>query len=95
MIGETAWEGFDIEERAAATLETPVTGVARAGRVAAASECNGPAVRRMQSNRDATSPPFMKSSRNWPKKNEREMNLIELKKKNHGLQTMLIFIRSH
>lgn len=47
-----------------ATPGTPGTGPARAGRVAPERACKGPVVRRMQSKSDATSAPFMKSSRN-------------------------------
>lgn len=55
--------GFERDEEGA-VLGTPETGAARAGRVAAARACKGPAVKRMQSKRDDTSVPLMKSSKN-------------------------------
>ena len=54
---------FDRDD--AGAVGTPETGAARAGRVAAARACKGPAVRRMQSKRDETSVPLMKSSKNY------------------------------
>lgn len=69
LLGKTLWVGvyppcFGRDERAAAMPGRVETGPARAGRVAAARAWSGPAVRRMQSKSDATSAPFIKSSKN-------------------------------
>lgn len=51
--------------------------LARAGRVAAANAVKGPVVRRMQSKRDSTSAPFMKSSKNCTRiKHNEEMHIF-------------------